>query len=168
VALGPERGAAMRLPVSIALVLAVVGCHKAPQVEPTPYRVVGEYSYRMQVGPTPVEGEFSIEKDTVVLEAASHSCRRIDRGLQESPLSHSFRCGGGPSTFSVVVNSKQPTLSRWVSTESVTKSRQVCAKWAVTKEGTQYCASTRKEIYTEVVPISGRLEVTRIAAADKP
>jgi hypothetical protein len=156
----------MRIPVSIAFILAVVACHKTPEVQPHPLRVVGDFSFRMNIGVTPVEGEFSIARDTVSLGAENHSCRGIDLGVNEPPLSHAFTCGGGPTSFQVVIDSKQPSLSRWASTRPVTKSQLVCVKWAITKEGQQVCSQSRQEIYTENVRIGGRLHVTRIAAAD--
>jgi hypothetical protein len=158
----------MRMSFSIALVIAVAACQKSPRLEPQPERAVGDFSYRMTIGVTPIEGAFSIESDTVTLDAENHSCRRLVTGLTEAPISHSFTCGGGPTFFRVVVNSLHPELSKWTSSKAVTKSRQVCVKWTVTKEGERICATSRKEIYTESVPVTGRLEVTAIAAVEKP
>jgi hypothetical protein len=157
----------MRKILAAGLLIVVAGCIPQTHAKPNTYREVGEYAYRMTIGATAVEGEFSIESDTVLLEAADHSCRRLDLGLRQEPLSHAFSCGGGPAFFRVVVNSKQPTLSEWSSTESVKKSVQVCTRWIVTKERQQICAASRKEIVTENVPIRGRLHVTRLAAVDK-
>jgi hypothetical protein len=38
------------------------------------------------VGATPVAGEFTIEADTVTLEADTHSCRRVPTGIREDHL----------------------------------------------------------------------------------
>jgi hypothetical protein len=160
----------MRKLLSMAMVVGLVGCHRTPQVEPRPLRQVGDYAFRMNIGAVPVTGEFSIEKDTVALEAAEHSCRRtLQTGLREEPLKHSFDCGGGPTFFRVVVDSKQPTLSSWFSTGSPrTKKEQVCDRYTTNKDGERVCAASRTVVVSVTEPISGRLEVTRIAATDKP
>jgi hypothetical protein len=158
----------MRRLLSLAMVVGLVACQKAPEVQPRPLREVGDYAFRMTVGTVPVTGAFSIEKDTVELEADEHSCRRVPTGISD-PVSHPFTCGGGPTFFKIIVNSKQPTLSSWYSTGATRIHReQVCDRYTITKEGKQICAATRTVVVSEAPPISGRLEVTRIAATDKP
>jgi len=83
----------MRLTFALVAAAGIVACHKAPQVEPRPARDLGDYAYRMTIQGVPVEGEFSIEADTVLLDAEDHSCRRAPTGIID-PLVHPFSCGG--------------------------------------------------------------------------
>ena len=109
-------GAVMRRLLALGLVAGMVACHKTPQVQPRVEREIGDYSYRTMIGPTLVTGEFSIEPDTVTVDAHLHSCRRVDTGLI-GPTVHPFTCRGGPTAFSVVIDSRRPTFSTWSSTE---------------------------------------------------
>jgi hypothetical protein len=157
----------MRKLLSMAMVIGLVACHKTPQVEPRPLRQVGDYAFRMTIGAIPVNGEFSIEADTVTLDADDHSCRRSPTGIID-PLSHPFNCGGGPTSFSVVIDSKRPAESNWTSSVPVKKTTTVCTRYTTTKEGLTICSASRTEVVTVNERVSGRLEVKRIASVDKP
>jgi hypothetical protein len=158
----------MRRLLSMVMVVGLVACHRQPEVQPSPYRDIGDYAYRMSVGNVVVEGEFSIEADTVLLEADKHSCRRLDTSLRDAPYTHSFSCGGGPTFFTVLVNSKQPTLSRWGSTKAANRTETICTRTKITEDRQEVCVATRKTIVPVAEPITGRMEVTRIASTDKP
>src|SRR5689334_11858361 len=114
----------MRASWAVAVVIGVVACHKSPEVQPRPQRELGDYAFRMMIGAIPVNGEFSIEADTVTLDADDHSCRRSPTGIID-PLAHPFNCGGGPTSFSVVIDSKRPTQSNWSSYVPVKKTTTV-------------------------------------------
>jgi hypothetical protein len=157
----------MRLTFALATAAGIVACHKAPQVEPRPARDLGDYAYRMTIQGVPVEGEFSIEADTVLLDADDHSCRRAPTGIID-PLVHPFSCGGGRTSFSVVIDSKRPEQSTWTSSTPVRTTHQTCTRYATTKEGQTICAAMGTEVVVENRRISGRLEVTRIASVDRP
>lgn len=157
----------MRLTFALAAAAGIIACHKAPQVEPRPARDLGDYAYRLTIRGVPVEGEFSIEADTVLLDADNHSCRRVPSGIID-PLAHPFSCGGGPTAFSVVIDSKRPAQSTWTSYTPVKKTEQTCTRYTTTKEGQTICAATRTEVVTVNERISGRLEVTRIASVERP
>lgn len=157
----------MRFTLALAAVAAIVACHKSPEVEPRPVRDLGDYAYRLNIRGVPVEGGFSIEADTVTLDAENYSCRRAPTGIID-PLAHPFSCGGGPTSFSIVIDSKRPSQSSWTSYTAVKKAHQICTRYATTKEGQTICVATRTEIVTENERIGGRLEVSRIASLDRP
>ena len=155
----------MRAAWAVGMVIGIVACHRAPEVEPWPERSLGEYSYR--IGATPVYGNLTILADTVTLDAQQQSCRRVATGVLDEAV-HPFRCIAGSVAFNVVVNSRHPLLSTWSTSTEVTKMIEVCTRYEKTTTGLRFCASSRTEVKTETVRNGGTLDVTRIASADKP
>lgn len=156
----------MRMRFSIAILIAVIGCQKAPRVEPVP-QGGGDYSFQMNVGTVPVQGEFSIVADSVMLEAADHGCRPMRLAYSGDPRSRWFSCSG-PSEFRVALNLRQPSFSRWTSSQPVKKTRQVCDRWVVTAKGDRVCSYSRTEVYVADEPIGGQLYVTQLASDHRP
>jgi hypothetical protein len=147
------------------MVIGIVACHRAPEVEPWPTRELGDYSYRISA--TPVYGKFTILPDTVTVDAQQESCRRVGTGVRDSWVHH-FRCFGGSAFVDVTINSRVPLLSTWSTATVVKKTTEICTKYTTTIEGERVCTSRRTEVKTETVRSGGKLDVTRIASADKP
>ena len=147
------------------MVIAIVACHRGPEVQPYPVRELGDYSYR--IAGTPVSGKFSILADTVTLDAQQQSCRRVGTGVL-NPEIHPFRCVGGSAVFNVMISSRYPSQSTWSTAQTVKKTVEVCTKYGYTTTGQKVCSSSRTEVRTETVGDRGLLDVTRIASADKP
>ena len=155
----------MRAAWAIGVVIGIVGCHRAPEVQPWPARDLGDYSYR--IAATPVYGKFTIGADAVTLDAQQQSCRRV--GTVTNPdVVHHFRCIGGSTTLNVALNSWRPILSTWSTVTKVTKTVEICTQYETTKTGQRVCKSSRTEERTETVRTGGRLEVTRIDSAERP
>ena len=155
----------MRAAWAIGLIVAVVGCHRDPEVQPWPARELGDYSYR--IAATPVYGKFTIQSDTVTLEAQQHACRRIASAPDQRPV-HYFRCTGGSTVLNVTVNSWRPILSTWSAFTTVKSAVEICMQYETTKTGRRVCKSSRTEMKTDTVRTGGTLEITRIASADRP
>lgn len=154
--------------LSIAIVVGLAACHRAPNVQPAPERAIGDYSYRILVGGTSVAGRFAIEADTVTLEARTHACRQVGPEVSHYPAIYQFRCGGGSTAIDFRVNSSTPGLSTWNAMAPGYKEVVVCAKYEFTDEGKQYCVATKKEMRMEMVRVGGRLEIVQVASTDKP
>jgi hypothetical protein len=149
------------------MIIGIVACHRAPEVEPWPARDLGEFSYRTLVGATSVSGRFTILPDTVTMEAQQQACRRVATGVLD-PTVHPFRCVGGSTVFNVTINSRQPLLAAWSTATQVKKTTEICMKYGFTAAGEKICTSSRTQVKTETVRASGPLEIKRIALADKP
>ena len=157
----------MRAAFAVALVIGIVGCHRAPEVEPWPARDLGEYSYRTLVGATSVSGRFTILPDTVTMEAQQQPCQRIGTGVLD-PTVHPFRCVGGSTVFNVTINSRLPMQAAWSTATQVKKTVEICTKYGFTATGEKVCTASRTQEKTETVRASGPLEIKRIASAEKP
>jgi hypothetical protein len=147
------------------MVIGIVACHRAPEAQPWPARELGDFSYR--IGATPVYGKFTIQADTVTLDAQQQTCRRVGAATRNSAV-HAFRCVGGSMAFNVNVNSMRPLQSTWNTATPVRKTVEICTKYGTTTSGQRECTSSRTEVKTDTVRNGGLLEVTRIASADKP
>lgn len=144
------------------MVIGIAACHRAPEVEPWPERELGEYSYRITA--TPIYGKFTIQADTVLLDAQEQSCRRVGLGVRDAWV-HQFRCFGGSNFVDVTINSRVPLLSTWSTATQVQKTVEICTKYA-TAGSKRVCTSSRTEVKTETVRSSGKLDVTQVASAD--
>ena len=154
----------------IALVMASLACHSGLRSGPTPSRKIGSYGFRISLsGREPVEGAFSIERDTVIAETGGQGCRR-DPGRAGPAHLHSFSCfpPAGFDKFGLTVDSDHPPSSTWTIIQSVMKTRTVCARYTVTERGQRICAENRSENYFEDVRIGGRLSIIAVDTAGHP
>ena len=153
----------MRAAWAVGMVVAIVACHRGPEVEPWPERELGDFSFRVTA--TPLYGKFTILPDTVMLDAQQQSCRRVGTGVRDSWVHH-FRCFGGSAAVNVTVNSRRPQLSTWSMVTGENTTPEECLRYE-TRAGQRVCTRTRKA-KTETVREGGLLDVTRIASAEKP
>lgn len=159
----------MRKILSMVVVVGLAACHRGPppEVEPYPQRLIGDYSYRIMGGPVSLVGRFTIQPDTVTMEARTHACRRVEAAFSH-PAVHMFRCGGGSTAINVRLDSSSPGMSTWNAMVPGQKEVNVCAKYVWNEKDEPYCVATRKEVRTEMVRVGGILDVTRVASAEKP
>jgi hypothetical protein len=148
------------------MAIGIVGCHKAPEVQPWPARELGDYSYRI-LSATPVSGKFTILADTVMVDAQQHSCRQVGTRMTDQVV-HPFRCAVGSTALNVFVNSRSPWLSTWHTAKPVKKTVEVCLQYGYTTTGQKVCSKSRTEVRTDTERSGGRLDVTRIESGDKP
>ena len=156
----------MRTVLLIALVVAAAACHHGPRLGSEPVRRLGSYAFRISIsGQDPIDGVLTIERDTVLVEAAGQSCRR-DRGGGPHNM-HSFSCFPPPGMdeFGLSVDSNRPALSEWSAMQRVMRTRQVCARYTVTERGQRVCAETRNENYFVDARVGGRLRFTAVDTA---
>jgi hypothetical protein len=155
----------MRAAWAAGMVISIVACHRAPQVQPWPVRELGDYSYR--ISGTSLYGKFTILDDRVSMDAQTQSCRRVGTETNNQEV-HPFRCVGGSTAFNVYVNTRRPEQSTWSTMKAVKKTVEVCTEYAYTISGERVCSKSRSEVKTVTEGSSGILDVTRIASAEKP
>ena len=160
----------MRILLSMAMVVGLAGCHRvSPQTQLAAERAIGEYSYRILVGPRSVAGTFTIQPDTVTLVAHTQACRRSDIAtIYPRPGQHAFRCGGGATAININLDSSNPGLSTWSSMAPRYKSVWVCAKYEWNDKGESFCLASREEMRMGLVRVSGSLDFARVASTNKP
>lgn len=152
------------LPITLACI--VVACRTTPQASPDSRRSVGTFSYRINFGARqPIEGTITIEPDTVTVDGELF-CRR-DMLLTGTQRSRSFTCNPpiGLNAFSLNIDAFQPALSTWSGSQTVTRTRRVCAQYTVTAQGRRVCARFETETYQADSSFGGLL---RIIAPGKP
>ena len=155
----------MRAALAVGMVIGIAACHRSPEVQPWPMRDLGEYSYR--VSGTSVYGKFTILDDKVTMDAQHQSCRRVGTETSYQEV-HPFRCVGGSMVFNVYVSTRRPLQSTWNTTRKVKKTVVTCTEYGYTVSGQRVCAKSRSDVKTVTEGDSGILDVTRIAAADRP
>jgi hypothetical protein len=157
----------MKYVVAAVMVAGLVACHHAPQPGVVPAnRAVGTYAYHANItGQFEETGSFTIERDTVVVDANDEICRRIPE-LKFSESMHTFDCTGafGLRSLTITIDSKHPLLSQWYATRTEDRSRTVCAAYAIAPDGRRSCIMTRKETYEAVIPFGGPLRVAAASA----
>jgi hypothetical protein len=156
--------AEMRAVWAVGMVIAIVACYRVPEVQPRPVRELGEYSFR--INGTSVYGKFTILADEVTVEAREHSCRWVDAAVTRGST-YTFRCPDGSAAFTVVVNAASPLMSGWRTATPVKKTTEICMVRETTEAG-PVCTKSRTKVTTDSVRDRGRLDVTRIASADRP
>ena len=154
----------MRAAWAVGLVVGIVACHRAPEVQPWP-RELGDYSYR--IAGTSVYGKFTILDDKVTMDAQTQDCRRVGTEMNNQDV-HPFRCVAGSTAFNVYVNSRRPLQSTWNTTKKVKKTVETCTEYGFTLSGQKVCSKSRTEVKTVTEGNSGILDVTRVSSADKP
>jgi len=155
----------MRAAWAVGMVVGIVACHRAPEVQPWPVRELGDYSYR--ITGTSLYGNFAILDDTITMDAQQQSCRRVGP-TQANQEVFPFRCVAGSTAFSVYLDSRRPERSTWNTLKKVRKTVEVCTEYGYTISGQRVCSKSRSEVKTVTEGSSGLLDVTRIASADKP
>jgi hypothetical protein len=158
----------MKYVVVATMVACLAACHRVPQAGIIPStRSVGTYAYHANItGQFEETGTFTIDRDTVVVDANDELCRRIpDHNVSER--THIFDCLGafGLRSLTLTIDSKKPLLSKWYATRTENRTRTVCAIYAVAENGTRYCAQYRTDTYEVVIPFGGPLRVA-VAPAD--
>lgn len=155
----------MRAAWAVGMVVGIVACHRAPEVQPWPVRELGDYSYR--ITGTSLYGNFAIMDDTITMDAQQQSCRRVGQTGRDTEV-FPFRCLAGSTAFNVYLNSRRPEQSTWNTTKVVRKTVEVCTEYGYTISGQRVCSKSRREVKTVTEGSSGILDVTRLASADKP
>src|SRR6185295_86964 len=116
----------MRAALAAVMVIGIVACHRAPEVEPWPARELGDYSYR--ISGTSINGRFTILPDTVTLDVQQRSCRPVNTDVPGRQFYY-FRCIGGPMVFNTTVYLSRPLLSTWSTSTTVKKKVEICLKY---------------------------------------
>jgi hypothetical protein len=155
----------MRAALAVGMVIGIVACHRAPEVQPWPARELGDYSYR--ITGTSVYGKFAILDDSITMDAQQQSCRQVGQTAPDTEV-FPFRCVAGSTAFNVYLNSRRPEQSTWNTTKMVRKTVEVCTEYGYTISGQRVCAKSRSEVKMVNEGSSGILDVTRIASAEKP
>ena len=143
--------------------LAALGmaCSSVPRAAQTPFpRTLGTFAYRINIGTHEQVGTFTIERDTVTVDARDGSCNR-SLEVSTSDRAHQFNCIGAPgvATLILMINSERPSLSSWYATTTTTQTRRVCAAYSLDANGKQFCSRYGTESYDAVSTFRGQLLV---------
>jgi hypothetical protein len=159
-------GALGRLVAAAALLLA--GCGPGPP-DPTPpaKAALGVYTFTATIpfrtGSLGLSGAFEITRDTVLLVLDDASCQ----AFEGSATTFSYRCAGAFADVDwvrVSFDREQPLERCGASAERrVPVEKEVCGKWAATKEGKAVCAIWNIEVTYRTERASGSLLVERRA-----
>ena len=125
---------------------------------------VGDYSYRFETGTERFTGTFSIAGDSIVVD--SDDCEQ-GRTYQHAYRAQSFACHSSRNSDRVTVTFDKlaPLKAFWVVARTDMRTRSVCAGYAMTSNGVQYCTGFRTESYPVTSYRTGRIDVDRIIAA---
>ena len=151
----------MRAACAVAMVIGIVACHRAPEVQPWP-RELGEYSY--EIRGRSFYGTFTILADAVTVNAREHSCRWVDAAVNRGSI-YTFRCFNGSAAVDLRVNAASPLMSGWKTATPVKKTTEICMVYETTEAG-RVCTRSRRKVTTDTVRDGGRLDVTRKSSSN--
>jgi hypothetical protein len=150
----------------MASLMVTVGCLPQLESKPSPHRVVGEYSYRIEnKSHEPIVGMFAVLPDSVLLAPDREACWRE----QKPPADRyqTFRCQpprAAMKSFFIHIDGNRPAGSSWRATQVVPRSRPVCAGSFVNElTGKMECVRWRDEVYFADSVFGGPLVVKQIA-----
>lgn len=148
----------------LGVALGLIACYATPRTAAAPdKRALGTFAYSADLGLRNEVGTFTIEPDTVTVDADQAICRREVKHEVDERI-HNFDCVGVQGTESMVltIDSRAPTQSSWHGSREVTKTRRVCEQYATSSTGQSYCAQYVTEAYEANVGISGPLHVAAV------
>lgn len=123
---------------AMTLLLATAACGgSAPVQQPIPVDTYGSYRFLQRVEgadpPITVEGEFTIEADSIRVGLAGGYCRPLQPA---SVRNTSFQCGPVSLTF----DREQPLLRSWFSVQGTAYVfERVCRRYGTSPSGARIC-----------------------------
>lgn len=138
---------------SLALLTA---CAATSPRQPIRSAMIGTYRFDQRVSEdTQIVGKFTVEADTVLMDADSGPCR------QQSTSSYfSYTCG--TDVIYRFDRSNPVGFASYIVTVQVKKTRKWCRNFTVSSTGQTVCAEFGNEVYYQNERRSGALRATRV------
>ncbi|HEY6219139.1 MAG TPA: hypothetical protein VIV65_03710 [Gemmatimonadaceae bacterium] len=142
--------------------VALAACATMSRAPRSHSRQIGTFAYQATIAGREEIGTFTIDPDTVKIEADDEMCRGQRQLIQYPAGPYAFDCSGAPGLHSlrISVNVEEPYMSSWVASITVTRTRRTCVEfYPATGSAPPVCKLYITEPYQADSSFYGRLRV---------